>query len=185
MEKKIKISGSLLKFTKNFCKGNSVTIDNTKFSFPESISFDVWYDFDIFKNAINEIENQKGYTFIDKLGKEYFYYLAETEGFKEVFYEYLPFEKIISGMYKIYQLFIKAERIGIWKTEEVSTSGFLRVKDNTIMPPLFTKGFLFSTAKACKLNVIKVKLVSEIKENDEALNVYEIIWMKKLKTLND
>ncbi len=173
----IKVNGSLLGFSKTFCEDNGVDLSGSNITLSNTISEDKWYDFELFMNIMEEIKSQKNVLFIEKLGKAFFDYINEdSDSFEDI----VKLKSAINKMYKTYQSFIQAERTGIWKTEEVSRSAFLRVKESTPLPADFTKGILYSLAKSIGCKAVSVKVTQEIGDSKESINVYEISWMDTL-----
>lgn len=177
----IKIKGSLLNFSKEFCQDNGIDLNKDEIGLPDAISENEWYNLILFMNIIDEIIKQKNILFLDKLGKAFFNYInKDSDSFDDI----SELKSAISKMYKTYQGFIKAERLGMWRTEEVSRKAFLRVKENTPMPAEFTKGLLYSLAKSIGCKAVSVKVTQEVKDSQEAINVYEISWMDNIRRAN-
>ncbi|MFW5799172.1 MAG: hypothetical protein ACOCV8_00030 [Spirochaetota bacterium] len=173
------IIGSLIKFSVEFCKGRDINLDNI--NIPSNVEDDKWYDFDIFMKIVKEIEKQNNVLGIEELGKTYFFVLDTKDYLKDV----SKLKTAVGKMYNIYQLFFNGERSGIWRAEDISHSGYIRIKENSILPPYFTKGFLTSVSKAIGCVAVRVKIVEDMREdrgeNESEMNIYDISWMNKIK----
>jgi len=170
----IKIKGSFLLFAEQFCKNEAIIIK----PFSKKINNEELYEFDLLLNLLEEFRIQKKLSLIEKLGKAYFKEILDNDNdgdFKTI----SSVKEGISKMYKLYQTFLIAERHGVWKPEESINKGFIKVKENTPMPAMFTKGVLFALTEFVGCQVVRVKIDEEISDNN-TFNIYEISWMNKI-----
>jgi hypothetical protein len=173
----LKVLGSLINFSIKFCNDNKIDIDRKVLKLPAEIDNDSWYDIGHFYSIIDYIKKERNLLAVENLGKDFFYHFKlgdELKGLNSV-------KDALFKMYNLYQRFIKAERIGVWKTEDITRHAHIVVKENTVIPSYFTAGLLYSLVKSFGRKAVKVKLVEKEENQSDKLNKYEISWMDEIK----
>lgn len=173
----VKVIGALLECGIKHCRENGVEIDRKKLNLPESIEEEQWYDIKNFYTIVEHLKSEKSLQAVEDYGRNFFHYfnledeLGSLDNIKDA----------IAKMYILYQMFIKADRIGIWKAEGITRHAHLVIKENTVVPSEFTIGFLYSLAKTFGRKAVKVKIIEKEDDQPDNLNIYEISWMDQIK----
>lgn len=180
MSSDIKVKNYLIDFAIDFCKENNLSLENIKNISTKKDPNAEWCDITVFNEIINEIRNQKKFSLIDKMGRDFFYYILNIDDNKTLLNINDKVKGTITEIYKLYKIFINAERLGMWKIEDTSRAGYLIIKENTPLPSDFTKGFIHSVVVYMGCKVVRVKDISDT-DAEGSINEYEVSWMNKIK----